>query len=80
MGMMTLLSHIDPAINQNRWYMVSVQATLFHPCAVVIAWGRRNNDFQQWRAIPLGTIEMANQVAAKIIERKIRRGYQAYPA
>jgi len=77
-SMMTLLSHIEPAENQNRWYMVSVQATLFHPCAVVVAWGRRDNDFQQWRVIPVESRAKADQVAAKIVERKIRRGYQVY--
>ena len=73
--MMTLLSHVDPAENMMRWYMVSVQATLFHPCAVVIAWGRRDNDFQQWRMIPVESRAQADQVAAKIVDRKIRRGY-----
>ena len=78
-SMMTLLSHVEPTENQNRWYMVSVQATLFHPCAVIIAWGRRSNDFQQWRVIPVESRAQANEVAAKIVERKIRRGYQAQP-
>ena len=77
-SMMTLLSHIEPAENQNRWYMVSIQATLFYPCSVVIAWGRRDNDFQQWRVIPVESMVQANQVAAKIVERKIRRGYLVY--
>jgi len=77
--MMTLLSRVDPAENLNRWYMVSVQATLFHSCSVVVAWGRRDNDFEQWRVIPVESRAQADQVAAKIVERKIRRGYQAYP-
>ena len=76
-SMMTLLSHVEPTENQNRWYLVSVQATLFHSCAVVVAWGRRDNDFQQWRVIPVASMVQANQVAEKIVERKIKRGYQA---
>ena len=76
--MMIILDHIDPAVNQNRWYMVSVQATLFYPCSVVIAWGRRDNDFQQWRVIPAESRAQADKVAAKIVERKIKRGYQAH--
>ena len=59
--------------------MVSVQATLFHPCAVIVAWGRRDNDFQLLRVIPVESREQADQVAAKIVERKIKRGYQEYP-
>lgn len=77
-SMMTLLSHVEPAENQNRWYLVSVQATLFHPCSVVIAWGRRDNDFQQWRVIPVESMVQANRVAEKIVERKIKRGYLVY--
>ena len=77
--MMTLLSHVDPAENMMRWYLVSVQATLFHPCAIIVAWGRRDNDFQQWRVIPVESMVQANQVAEKIVERKIKRGYQAQP-
>jgi predicted DNA-binding WGR domain protein len=78
-SMMTLLSHVDPAENMMRWYLVTVQATLFHPCSVVIAWGRRDNEFQQWRVIPVESRAQADLVAAKIVERKIRRGYQAQP-
>ena len=77
-SMLTILNHVDPAINQNRWYLVSVQSTLFHSCAVVVAWGRRDNDFQQWRVIPVASMVQANQVAEKIVEGKIKRGYQAY--
>jgi predicted DNA-binding WGR domain protein len=77
--MLTLLSHIDPAINCNRWYLVSVQTTLFQPWAVVVAWGRRDTDFQQWRMLPAQSKLQADQLAAKIIARKIRRGYQAQP-
>jgi len=77
--MLTLLSHIEPAENRNRWYLVSVQATLFQPCAVIVAWGRRDNDFQRWRVIPVESGAQANQLAAKIVERKIKRGYQAQP-
>jgi predicted DNA-binding WGR domain protein len=73
--MTTLLSRIDPVENINRWYLVSIQATLFHPCAVVIAWGRRDNEFQQWRAIPVENQQQATRLAEKIVSRKIRRGY-----
>jgi hypothetical protein len=54
------------------------QATLFYPCAVVVDWEWRDNDFQQWRPIPIESGAQANQLAAKIVERKIKRGYQAH--
>jgi predicted DNA-binding WGR domain protein len=73
---MTLLTRVCVEENMRRWYLVFIQATLFFPCAVIIAWGRRDNDFQQWRAIPVDTPDQASQLAAKIVERKIKRGYQ----
>jgi len=76
---MTLLSHVEPTDNLNRWYLVFIQATLFFPCAVVIAWGRRDNDFQQWRAIPVDTPAHAQELASKIVKKKLRRGYQICP-
>ncbi len=79
MGVMTLLNHVDATDNLNRWYLVSIQATLFFPCAVVIAWGRRDNDFQQWRAIPVDTSEQAQELASRIVNKKLRRGYQICP-
>jgi len=73
---MVLLNRIAPDENMNRWYLVMVQATLFHPCAVIIAWGRRDNDFQQWRVIPVETRDQAQELADRIVTRKIKRGYQ----
>jgi predicted DNA-binding WGR domain protein len=73
---MIVLNRLDPTENVNRWYLVSIQATLFHPCAVIIAWGRRDNDFQRWRAIPVENQAQANQLAEKIVSKKIKRGYR----
>ena len=72
---MILLSRVEPTANLNRWYLVSVQATLFDPCAVIVAWGRRDNEFQRWRTISVDTPEKASQLAEKIVKRKIQRGY-----
>lgn len=72
---MILLNRIDPDENMNRWYLVAVQPTLFHAFSVITAWGRRDNDFQNWRAIPLETQEQANQLACRIVARKIKKGY-----
>jgi len=74
-----VLHRVLPEENMNRWYLVMVQATLFHPCAVVVAWGRRGNDFQQWRVIPIDSLDQARQLADKIISRKIKRGYEVQP-
>jgi predicted DNA-binding WGR domain protein len=76
---MIFLSHVEPADNLNRWYLVSIQATLFFPCAVIIAWGRRDNDFQQWRAIPVDTLDQAQEMADWIVKKKLRRGFRICP-
>lgn len=73
---MILLSHVEPVNNLNRWYLVSIQATIFFPCAVIIAWGRRDNDFQQWRAIPVDTFDQAQELANRIVKKKLQRGYR----
>jgi predicted DNA-binding WGR domain protein len=68
---MIFLSRINPHENLNRWYLVSIQATLFHPWAVIIAWGRRDNAFQQWRAIPVESAVQAQELADRIVTKKI---------
>jgi predicted DNA-binding WGR domain protein len=77
---MIFLNRIDPHENLNRWYLVSIQATLFHPCAVVIAWGRRDNAFQQWRAIPVESAAQAQELADRIVTKKIKKGYSVCPS
>ncbi|MFZ6028543.1 MAG: WGR domain-containing protein [Chloroflexota bacterium] len=72
---MIVLKRLDPTENVNRWYLVSIQPTLFHPCAVIVAWGRCDNDFQRWRAIPVEDQAQAERLAERIVSRKIRRGY-----
>lgn len=64
---MLLLTHTAPLENLKRWYLVSIQATQFFPCAVIIAWGRRDNDFQQWRAIQAGPTDHAHELIDKIV-------------
>lgn len=70
---MILLSHVEPTENLNRWYLVPIQTTLLYPCEVVIAWRRRDNDFQQWRAIPADTLDQAQQMANRIVKKKLQR-------
>jgi predicted DNA-binding WGR domain protein len=73
---MILLSHVEPTDNMNRWYLVSIQSTLFFSCAVIIAWGRRDNSFQQWRAIPVESPDQAQELVDRIVKKKLRRGYR----
>ena len=43
---------------------------------IVVAWGRRDSDFQHWRSVSMESDDQAYQVATKIIEKKLRKGYR----
>jgi len=73
---MNLLNRIDPERNMKRWYVVTVQPTLLDDCSVVCGWGRKGTAQQQWRALPVGTVEEAQGMAQQIVERKRGRGYE----
>ncbi len=70
------LIRVDPAQNLNRWYVVAVQATLFDEVAVVCGWGRRGTEQACWRILPAENQQAADELASKIVERKIQRGYR----
>ena len=74
--MMIVLIRHDPANNVNRWYAVSVQATLFCPHAVLCGWGRRGSAFTRWRIIPTESRAQADELAAKIVAAKKKKGYR----
>jgi predicted DNA-binding WGR domain protein len=45
--------------------------------AVIVAWGNRETAYQRARIFPAEDAEAAGELAARIIEQKIRRGYVA---
>jgi len=69
------LIRIEPEKNMNRWYSVCVQPTLLDPAAVICAWGRRHTSYQRLRVLPADSLETAEEMAAEVVARKIRRGY-----
>ena len=70
-----ILIHTDHAANMDRWYTVDVQPTLFADVAVVCRWGSRRTAFQRIRVMAVRDGQMAEDVAAAMIARKMRRGY-----
>ena len=72
----TLLKRIDREEHINRWYFVTVQSTLLDPVAVVKAWGSRENEYQQIRALPMTSWAEAETLAEQIVRAKLKRGYQ----
>jgi len=71
------LEKIDPARNYRRWYVLSVQPTLFGEWALIREWGRiGNNGGESDSALypsELDAVSACNAVKAT----KIRRGYVA---
>jgi predicted DNA-binding WGR domain protein len=79
-GMNTTLIRVDPDKHMDRRYSVAVQPTLLDSVAVICVWGSRRSSYQRMRVQPTSTQEEAQQVAAKIIRAKMRRGYQCEPS
>ena len=74
--MHVLLRKIDPDQGMNRWYMITVQATLLEPLAVVCAYGSWESPWQQLRVLPVSSPAEAQDLAATILDQKLNRGYQ----
>jgi len=73
---MIVLHRVEPERHLCRWYTVHVQPTLFERWAVICAWGSLRSNFCQERAIPCENEEAALDLAAKVVARKERRGYE----
>ncbi len=73
---MPLLIRIDPERHMNRWYLVTIQPTLFDAYTVICAWGNRNTGYQRMQFIQVATPELGQTLAEKLVRRKMRRGYR----
>ena len=73
--MLTFLKRTDPLKHIDRWYRVAIEADLFGPCNLVRSWGNRRTSYQQTCVQPMPDEDSARQLAAKIVARKLRKGY-----
>ena len=73
--MLVVMKRLEPEENMDRWYLVTIQATLFAPVAVVTAWGSNQTAYQQMRASPAGSVAEATSMADEIVRAKLKRGY-----
>ena len=62
--MLTILRRIDPDENMDRWYLVTIQARLFDPIAVVCQYGSRHTAWQMTRLIPVADAAEAEELEA----------------
>lgn len=72
---MTLLIKIIPEAAVNRWYLVMVQPSLLDKTAVLCAWGSRQTGYQRIKVLAADTPEAAEELAAKLVARRLKRGY-----
>ncbi|MBE7473184.1 MAG: hypothetical protein DPW09_24830 [Anaerolineae bacterium] len=70
-----LLHRVNPARNEARFYLVEAGPSLLDPFAVVRVWGRIGGA-QQHKINPCASAAEAEQLAERLIRRKIKRGYQ----
>lgn len=74
-----VLERREPAANMARFYVLSIEETLFGDTALVREWGRlgtsgrRRLDLFEQRA-------QASEALENWLGRKLRRGYQLHPA
>jgi predicted DNA-binding WGR domain protein len=72
--MLTLLHRINWEKNEARYYLVMTGPSLFHEIAVIRFWGRIGG-FQRHLITPCGSVEDAQNLADRLVAKKLKRGY-----
>ncbi len=70
-----VLDRIDASQNMARYYVLSIEPTLFGDTAMVREWGRIGS-FGQRRIELYGQHEGARMALRSWLDRKLRRGYE----
>ncbi len=65
----------DPAENRNRFYLLSWQQTLDGSAALVCTWGRLGTQGRSRILCAADQLD-AQDIVARIIRRRLQRGYQ----
>jgi predicted DNA-binding WGR domain protein len=68
------LTRQDPSRNMARFYLMSLQETLFAECSLVREWGRIGRGGQV-KEDTFPTIEEAKAALARLRQAKMKRGY-----
>lgn len=69
-----LLHRINPEKNEARFYLVEAGTSLLDPYVVWRLWGRIGGA-QRGMITPCPSPEVAEKLAARLVQRKMRRGY-----
>jgi predicted DNA-binding WGR domain protein len=70
------LTHTDPARNMARFYVMSLQVTLFAECSLIREWGRIGRGGQV-KATVFSTTEAAQAALSRIEKAKRKGGYES---
>jgi predicted DNA-binding WGR domain protein len=71
-----LLERVDPAKNENRFYYLAWQPSLFDYGTVVRMYGRRDGQQRKLRPLPYPSLAEAWPLIRALIRRRLRHGYQ----
>ena len=71
-----LLERVDPEQNENRFYYLAWQSSLFDYGTVVRMYGRRDGQRRKLSPIPYPSLVEAWPLIRSIIRRRLRHGYQ----
>lgn len=71
----TLLHRIIPDLNEARFYYVMVGPSLVDKWAVIRVWGRIGG-WQRQHITPCESLAAAERLAAKLVQQRLKRGYQ----
>lgn len=69
-----LLHRIDPERNEARFYLIQAGASVVDQHAVLRIWGRIGGA-QHAMATPCSSAEEAEQLAQRLVTRRLKRGY-----
>lgn len=70
-----LFDRVDPVKNEDRFYYISYQATLFEPAAVLVIYGRKGVN-QRLLVTPFASLEDAWPKIRQAIRRRLNHGYR----
>lgn len=73
-----LLHRLNPARNEARFYLITTGPALFDPYAVTRFWGQIGGQ-QRHMVTPCESLAEAQQLARRLMQRKLRRGYHRVP-
>lgn len=71
-----LLERVNPEKNENRFYYLAWQQSLFSEGAIVRSYGRRDGHQRTLTPLPYPSLDEAWPLIRKILQLRLRHGYK----